>query len=75
MTLAPIVFSWLAGRGAATTRVNTDDAASDSELESNLETVLQDSRLFAEQLVWLIKQLTLRNLGLLDNPVPRFNVW
>jgi predicted GIY-YIG superfamily endonuclease len=51
VSLAPIVFSWLAGRGAATTRVDPDDAASDSELRSNLETLLQDSRLFAERLV------------------------
>jgi hypothetical protein len=51
VSLAPIVFSWLAARGAATTRVDPADAASDSELRSNLETLLQDSRLFTERLV------------------------
>jgi hypothetical protein len=51
LSLAPLVFSWLAGRGATTTRLYPDDAASDSELRSNLETLLQDSRLFAERLV------------------------
>jgi hypothetical protein len=49
--LAPIVFSWLAGRGGTTTRLDPHDAASDSELRSNLQTLLQDSRLFAERLV------------------------
>jgi hypothetical protein len=51
VSLAPLVFSWLAGRGATTTRLDPNDAASDSELRSNLETLLQDSRLFAERLV------------------------
>lgn len=50
-SLAPIVFSWLAGRGAATTRLDPNDAASELELRSNLETLLKDSRLFAERLV------------------------
>jgi GIY-YIG catalytic domain len=51
LSLAPLVFSWLAGRGATTTRLYPDDAASDSDLRSSLETLLQDSRLFAERLV------------------------
>src|SRR5262245_43216359 len=51
VSLAPLVFSWLAGRGAATTRLDPEDAASDSELRSTLEALLQDSRLFAERLV------------------------
>jgi hypothetical protein len=50
-SLAPLVFSWLAGRGATTTRLDPDDAASDSELRSNLEALLQDSRLFVERFV------------------------
>src|SRR4029453_18000073 len=49
-SLAPLVFSWLAGRGAATTRLDPDDATSDSELRSKLEALLQDSRLFVERL-------------------------
>jgi hypothetical protein len=51
VSLAPLVFSWLGGRGASATRLDPGDVASDSELRSNLESLLQDSRLFVERLV------------------------
>jgi hypothetical protein len=49
--LAPIVFSWLAGRGAAATRLDPRDATSARELGERLATLLRDDRLFSERLV------------------------
>ena len=49
--LAPIVFSWLAGRGAGATRLDPDDAGSAAELRRRLRVLLADERLFAERLV------------------------
>ena len=48
--LAPLVFSWLAGRGAGATRLDPHDAASTSELHRRLAALLADDRLFVERL-------------------------
>jgi predicted GIY-YIG superfamily endonuclease len=48
--LAPLVFSWLAGRGAAATRLDPHDAASARQLQSRLAALLADDRLFVERL-------------------------
>ncbi|MGC4084978.1 MAG: hypothetical protein QM736_23400 [Vicinamibacterales bacterium] len=49
--LAPLVFSWLAGRGAAATRLDPHDVASARELQRRLKVVLDDDRLFTERIV------------------------
>lgn len=48
--LAPIVFSWLAGRGAGTTRVDPHDVRSARELRRRLAALFADDRLFVERL-------------------------
>src|SRR5438876_704810 len=45
--LGPLVFSWLAGRGADTTRVDPHDANSANELHARLARLLKDKDLFA----------------------------
>jgi hypothetical protein len=47
---APLVFSWLAGRGAAATRLDPHDAASPRQLQARLAALFADDRLFAERL-------------------------
>jgi hypothetical protein len=47
--LAPIVLSWLAGRGADATRLDPHDGAA-RVLRARLAAVLGDERLFAERL-------------------------
>jgi predicted GIY-YIG superfamily endonuclease len=47
--LAPIVFSWLAGRGAGATRLDPHDIASARRLQARLAAVLKDDRLFLER--------------------------
>jgi predicted GIY-YIG superfamily endonuclease len=49
--LAPIVFSWLAGRGATSSRLDPHDAATLKALQSSLATLLRDERLFVERIV------------------------
>ena len=49
--LAPIVFSWLAGRGADATRLDPHDAASPRALRVQLAALLGDEQLFTERLV------------------------
>lgn len=49
--LAPLVFSWLAGRGAAATRIDPQDVRSAHDLRSRVEVVLRDTSLFAERIV------------------------
>jgi predicted GIY-YIG superfamily endonuclease len=49
--LAPIVFSWLAGRGAAATRIDPHGVESTRALRTQLAALLRDERLFAERLV------------------------
>jgi hypothetical protein len=48
--LAPLIFSWLAGRGAAATRLDPHDAASPRQLQVRLAALFADDRLFAERL-------------------------
>jgi predicted GIY-YIG superfamily endonuclease len=48
--LAPLVFSWLAGRGAGATRLDPHDAASAKRLQARLAALLADDRLFVERL-------------------------
>jgi predicted GIY-YIG superfamily endonuclease len=48
--LAPLVFSWLAGRGATATRLNPHDVASTAALKTRLAALLVDDRLFVERL-------------------------
>ena len=48
--LAPLVFSWLAGRGAGATRLDPHDAASARRLQERLEALFADDGLFVERL-------------------------
>ncbi len=48
--LSPLVFSWLAGRGATATRLDPHDAASSRQLQARLAALLADDRLFVERL-------------------------
>jgi predicted GIY-YIG superfamily endonuclease len=48
--LAPIVYSWLAARGAAATRVDPHSAHSVQEMRARLAALLRDERLFHERL-------------------------
>ena len=48
---APLVFSWLAGRGAHTTRLNRRDFASVKHLRVQLGDLLADKDLFSERLI------------------------
>ncbi len=48
---APLVYSWLAGRGASATRIDPHDVRSARDLRARLEAVLRDGRLFAERIV------------------------
>jgi len=48
--LAPIVFSWLAGRGASATRLDPHDVRDARELRARLAALLRDARLFHERL-------------------------
>ena len=48
--LAPLVFSWLTGRGAGATRLDPRDSASARQLQRRLAALLADDRLFAERL-------------------------
>jgi predicted GIY-YIG superfamily endonuclease len=47
---APLVFSWLAGRGAGATRLDPHDSASAKQLQARLAALLEDDRLFEERL-------------------------
>jgi hypothetical protein len=49
--LAPIVFSWLAARGAASSRLDPHDAPALKALQASLASLLRDERLFAERIV------------------------
>jgi predicted GIY-YIG superfamily endonuclease len=50
---APLVFSWLAGRGRAATRLDPHDAGTAKELERRLRVLIEDDRLFTERIVVL----------------------
>jgi hypothetical protein len=49
--LAPIVFSWLAGRGASASRIDPHDASTVAALRARLRVLLADEALFAERIV------------------------
>lgn len=49
--LAPIVFSWLAGRGAGTSRLDPDDAPTWQTLRARLARLLADPAVFTERIV------------------------
>ncbi len=49
--LAPLVFSWLAGRGASATRLDPHDVPSARELQRRLQLLFDDRQLFSERLV------------------------
>lgn len=49
--LAPLVFSWLSGRGAAATRLDPHDAGSARELRHRVELLLRDTSLFTDRIV------------------------
>lgn len=49
--LAPIVFSWLAGRGASASRIDPHDASTVAALRARLRVLLADEDLFAERIV------------------------
>ena len=51
--LAPLVFTWLAGRGAAATRLDPHDAGSARELARRVRLLLEDEQLFRERIVML----------------------
>ena len=51
--LAPLVFTWLAGRGAGATRLDPHDAPSARELQRRVKLLLDDERLFIERIVVL----------------------
>ena len=48
--LAPIVFSWLAQRGASATRIDPSDVRDARELRARLAALFRDDRLFHERL-------------------------
>jgi predicted GIY-YIG superfamily endonuclease len=49
-SFAPLIFSWLAGRGRDATRLDPHDAESSADLCLRLETLLKDRQLFTERL-------------------------
>jgi len=51
LALAPLVFSWMAGRGRHATRVDPHDVASAEELAGRLACLFNDTSLFVERLV------------------------
>jgi len=48
--LSPLVFSWLADRGAGATRLDPHDSSSARQLQARLTALLADDRLFVERL-------------------------
>ena len=51
LALAPLVFSWMAGRGRHATRVDPHDVTSAEELAGRLASLFNDTSLFVERLV------------------------
>ena len=58
--LAPLVFSWLAGRGASATRLDPHDVPSARELQRRLQLLFDDTQLFSERLVVIRSTTPLR---------------
>jgi hypothetical protein len=55
--LAPIVFSWLAGRGANASRLDPHDVATAAALRARLRALLGDAELFSERIVVLHSEI------------------
>ena len=55
--LAPIVFSWLAGRGANASRIDPHDAPTSAGLRTRLRALLADADLFVERIVVLNSEI------------------
>ena len=55
--LAPIVFSWLAGRGSNASRIDPDDARTAAGLRARLRALLADDALFSERIVVLHSEI------------------
>jgi predicted GIY-YIG superfamily endonuclease len=55
--LAPIVFSWLAGRGTNASRIDPHDAATVAGLRTRLRALLADDDLFSERIVVLHSEI------------------
>jgi predicted GIY-YIG superfamily endonuclease len=55
--LAPIVFSWLAGRGTNASRIDPHDAATAAGLRTRLRALLADDDLFSERIVVLHSEI------------------
>jgi predicted GIY-YIG superfamily endonuclease len=51
LSLAPLVFSWLAGRGRQATRIDPHDASTEDELCARLGSLVNDPSLFLERLI------------------------
>ncbi|MFN7918145.1 MAG: nucleotide excision repair endonuclease [Vicinamibacterales bacterium] len=49
--LAPLVFSWIAGRGHAASRLDPHDVTSGRDLERRVKMLLDDDQLFTERIV------------------------
>ena len=49
--LAPLIFSWLAGRGAGATRINPHGSPSEGDLQQHLAVLLRDNDLFTDRLI------------------------
>ncbi len=60
--LAPLVFSWLAGRGASATRLDPHDVPSARELQRRLQLLFDDRLLFSERLVVIRSTSTERSV-------------
>jgi predicted GIY-YIG superfamily endonuclease len=58
---SPIVFSWLAGRGADGTRLEMEDIASSQVLRNRLATALHSSQLFRERLMLVSRRACARS--------------
>jgi len=50
-SLAPLIFSWLAGRGAGATRLNPHASGSEGDLQQHLAVLLRDKDLFTDRLI------------------------
>jgi len=48
---APLIFSWLAGRGAGATRLNPHASGSEGDLQQHLAVLLRDKDLFTDRLI------------------------
>jgi hypothetical protein len=50
-SLAPLIFSWLAGRGAVAPRINPHASHSEGDLQQHLAVLLRDKDLFTDRLI------------------------